>query len=141
MKKFVLLLLLSLSFVSCSLGDDNGPNYHYEILSVDSFVVPDTFDFGATHQLKLFFKLPSTCHSYGGIYFDRNLNERTFAIQSIVEDRTNCEFFDENSNELREVNVNFEVISTETYLFKFYKGEDEEGIAIFEEIEIPVNTD
>jgi hypothetical protein len=141
MKKIVLLLLLSISFVSCSLDNDNRPNFHYEILSIDSYVVPDTFYFGTTHQLKLFFKYPTTCHSYGGIYFDRNLNERTFAIQSIVEDRTNCEPIDDENNELLEVNVNFEVISTETYLFKFYKGKDEQGNNIFEEVEIPVDSD
>jgi thioredoxin-related protein len=141
MKKFILLLILSICFVSCSLDNDNRPNFHYDILSIDSYVVPDTFYFGTTHQIKLFFKYPTTCHSYGGIYFDRYLNERIFAIQSIVEDRTNCEPLDDENNELREVNVNFEVISTETYLFKFYKGKDEEGNNIFEEVEIPVNSD
>ncbi|RAR49603.1 hypothetical protein [Flavobacterium lacus] len=141
MKKFALLLLLTLSFVSCSLEDDNRPTFHYEILPIDSYVVPDTFNFGTTHQLKLFFKFPTPCHSYGGIYFDRYLNERVFAIQSIVEDRQNCLPYEDNNNELREVIVNFEVISSQTYLFKFYKGKDEEGNNIFEEVEIPVNSD
>ena len=75
MKKFFLLILFALSIVSCSLNDDNVPNYHYEILPVDSFVVPDTFDFGATHQVKLFYKLPTICHSFRGVYFDKYLNE------------------------------------------------------------------
>lgn len=141
MKKFALLILLTVSLVSCSLDDDRGPNYHYEILPLESFVVPDTFDFGATYQIKLFYKYPTTCHSFGGIYFDRYLNERIFAIQSLVLNDANCQTYDENESELREANVNFQVISKETYLFKFYKGKDAEGNNIFEEIEIPVNSD
>lgn len=141
MKKFTLLLFLTISFISCSLDEDNGPNYHYEILPIDSYVVADTFDFGTTYQIKLFYKYPTSCHSFGGIYFDRYLNERVFAIQSIVTNSQDCVTFDENENELREVNVDFHVLSTETYLFKFYKGKDDEGNNIFEEVEIPVNND
>lgn len=137
MKKIALLFLLTISLVSCSLDDDHGPNYYYEVLPIDSFTVPDTFNFGSTYQIKLFFKYPTTCHSYGGIYFDRYLNERTFAIQSLVING-NCVPYEESENEIWDVNVNFQVLNTETYLFKFYKGKDEEGNNIFEEVEIPV---
>lgn len=141
MKKFFLLILFTLSIVSCSLNDDNVPNYHYEILPVDSFVVPDTFDFGATHQVKLFYKLPTICHSFRGVYFDKYLNERTFAIQSLVINESTCLPYDDNEIEIKEFNIDFQVISTETYLFKFYKGKDANGNNIFEEVEIPVNSD
>ncbi|HRE76532.1 MAG TPA: hypothetical protein PLL09_01775 [Flavobacterium sp.] len=141
MKKFVLLILFIISLISCSLNEDNVPSYHYEILPVDSFIVPDTFDFSATHQIKLYYKLPTICHSYGGIYFDRYLNERTFAIQSLVINENSCLPFDENEDNLREVSLDFKVINTDTYLFKFYKGKDEEGNNIFEEVEVPVNSD
>lgn len=141
MKKLALLFLVAVSLVSCSLDDSNQPIYHYEILPVESFQVPDTFDFGAIYQVKLFFKYPTLCHSNGGIYFDRHLNERIFAIQSTVYDGQNCEPIDEEENELKELSVNFQVVNRETYLFKFYKGKDENGNNIFEEVEIPVNSD
>lgn len=139
MKKLLLLLTVVTSLVSCSLDDDRGPFYHYEILAVENFEVPDTFDYLGVHEIKLFCKLPSNCHSYSGIYFDRHLNERTIAVQSTVLNSTECVPNDEY--ELYEVTFNFQVINTETYLFKFYKGQDENGDNIFEEVEIPVNSD
>ena len=37
-----------------------------------------------------------------------------------------------------EATLNFSVVYNETYLFRFYKGKDENGEDIFEEVEVPV---
>lgn len=136
MRKLFLLLFVSALVTSCDLSDDDRPNFHYEILAVEDFEIPDTFDYLGTYQIKLYYKLPSNCHSLGGIYFDRYNNERTVGIQSIVVNNENCLA---NQDEILETSFNFEVISNQTYLFKFYKGKDTNGNNIFEEVEIPVN--
>ncbi len=138
MKKLFLLLFVSTLITSCDITEDDRPNFHYEILAVESFEIPDTFNYLSTHQIKLFYKLPSNCHSLGGIYFEKQLNERIIGVQSFVVNRENCLA---NQDEILETSFNFEVISKENYLFKFYKGKDEQGNNIFEEVEIPVNSD
>jgi hypothetical protein len=138
MKNFILLLFAFALTTSCDITEDDRPNFHYEILAVEDFEIPDTFDYLSTHEIKLYYKLPSNCHTFGGIYFERFLNERTVGIQSIVTNRANCLA---NEDEMLETSFNFEVISKENYLFKFYKGKDANGNNIFEEVEIPVNSD
>ncbi|MEZ4838265.1 hypothetical protein [Flavobacterium sp.] len=137
MKKLVLFFVILFSLISCGLEDDTPQAYHFEILPVEDFIVPDTFDYLNIHQIKLFYKKPNSCYDLSGIYFDKYLNERTIALQCVVLNSTNCDPYEE----VYEVDFNFEVISTETYLFKFYKGKDADGNNIFEEVEIPVNSD
>jgi hypothetical protein len=136
MKKLFFLFAIVLGLNSCSLDDDSTPNYYLEVVPVENFIVPDTFDYLGVHEIKLFYKKPTICHELAGIYFERHLNERTIGLQCMVTNSTNCQPYE---GELYEVNFNFEVISTDTYLFKFYKGKDEDGNNIFEEVEIPVN--
>ncbi|WP_396153615.1 hypothetical protein [Flavobacterium sp.] len=138
MKKLLFFLAFIFTFISCGLEDDAPPAYHFEIMPVENFIVPDTFDYLSTHQIKLFYKKPNSCYDLAGIYFDRYLNERTIGLQCVVLNSTNCEPYEDA---LYEVDFNFEVLSTETYLFKFYKGKDANGNNIFEEVEIPVNSD
>jgi hypothetical protein len=98
--------------------------------------VPQSFTLGQTYEIKLKYKKPSDCHSYQGIYYDKNLNVRTIGIQTAVLESTNCAPL---TTEPVEVSFNFLVTNTGSYIFKFYKGEDANGQNIFEEVEIPVN--
>jgi hypothetical protein len=134
MKKIVLFLVVITSFLSCSI-DDDVPTYTYEILPVDSYVVPASFTLGETYEIKLKYQKPTVCHIYQGIYYDKNLNTRTIAIQTAVQNNQACT---EQIPPLSEVSFNFMVNNTGSYIFKFYKGEDANGEDIFEEVEIPV---
>jgi hypothetical protein len=134
MKKIVLFLIVITSFLSCSLDDDN-PTYTYEVLPVDSYVVPASFTLGQTYEIKMKYQKPSSCHIYQGIYYDKNLNTRTIAIQTAVQNNQVCT---QQIPPLSEVSFNFMVNNTGSYIFKFYKGEDAGGKDIFEEVEIPV---
>ena len=134
MKKIVLFLIVITSFLSCSL-DDDGPTYTYEVLPVDSYVVPASFTLGQTYSIKLKYQKPSACHIYQGIYYEKNLNTRTIAIQTAVQNNQVCT---QQIPPLSEVSFNFMVNNTGSYIFKFYKGKDAKGENIFEEVEIPV---
>lgn len=79
MKKIVLLLVVITSLLSCSLNDDS-PTYTYEVLPIDSYVVPASFTLGQTYEIKLKYQKPTSCHIYQGIYYDKNLNTRTIAV-------------------------------------------------------------
>lgn len=134
MKKIVLFLIVITSFLSCSL-DDDGPTYTYSVLPVDSYVVPASFTLGQTYAIKLKYQKPSACHIYQGIYYEKNLNTRTIAIQTAVQNDQACTT---EIPPISEVSFNFTVTNTGSYIFKFYKGKDTAGEDIFEDVEIPV---
>jgi hypothetical protein len=134
MKKIVLFLIVITSFLSCSLDDDN-TSYTYSVLPIDSYVVPASFTLGQTYEIKLKYQKPTSCHLYQGIYYDKNLNTRTIAIQTAVKDNQVCT---QDLPPLSEVSFNFIVNNTGSYIFKFYKGKDANGVDLFENVEIPV---
>jgi hypothetical protein len=134
MKKIVLFLVVITSFLSCSLDNDS-PTYTYQVLPVDSYVVPASFNLGKTYEIKLKYQKPTSCHIYQGIYYEKNLNIRTIAVQTAVQNNQVCTL---EIPPLSEVSFNFFVTNTGSYIFKFYKGEDAAGKDIFEEVEIPV---
>ena len=135
MKKMALLLVLVATFFGCSPDNDEKDNYNFSILPVASYTVPESFKFGETYVIKLKYQRPSSCHVYQGIYYDKNLNIRTIAIQSAVNANQVCTM---EIPPLSEVSFNFIVTATGSYIFKFYKGKDANDKDLFESVEIQV---
>lgn len=128
----MLLCLLTLS--SCNL-DDDAPQYRLELLPIESVELPSEFQIGNTYSITLRYIKPTTCHIYDGIYFEKDLNIRTFAVRSAVLLGGNCLSTD---NEVVEQTFDFYVTSNGSYIFKFWHGTDENGEEIYLEYEIPV---
>lgn len=133
MKKLVLFISILLFFNSC---EPEGNNYYVEVLPVESVDIPNEFELGETYQITMRYFRPTNCHSAYGIYYERELNTRTCAVQNLVEERGNCAPV---QNVLVEETFNFHVTSTGNYIFKFWTGEDSEGNNTFLEFDIPVN--
>lgn len=134
MKKIIALTLLWASFLSCS-PDNDYPNYSYEVLPVASYEVPASFKLGETYTITLKYQKPTSCYGYQGIYYDKNLNIRTIGIQAVVDKDQIC---NQALPPLSEVSFQFYVTNTGSYIFKFYKGKDANGVSQFEEKEIKV---
>lgn len=134
MKKIILFLLFISTITSCSTDDDQH-NYRYDVLPVASYDLPKSFTLGETYEIKLKYQKPTSCHQFQGIYYDKNLNTRTIAVQTAVKNNQICT---KEIPPLSETSFNFMVSNMGSYIFKFYKGEDANGKDIFEEIEIPV---
>lgn len=137
MKNLKILITISLTivlFFSCT-TDDNNTNYHFELLKVDSVVLPDTLVLGQTHTLKVTYHRPTSCHGFNNFYYDKNLNVRTIAVQSIVVERDDCV---QLTDDIREATLDFYVTNNGSYIFKFWQGTDENGEDIFLEYELPV---
>jgi hypothetical protein len=137
MKKIVILALL---MIMSACTPEDGPIYHYEVLPVESFEVPEEFVLGQIFQINVSYLRPSTCHYEHGIYWERHSNTRIIGIQSLVETRDNCISLEDEAT-LHEKTFDFHVTGNGPYLFRFFKGKDEEGNLIFEDIEIPVAED
>ena len=134
MKKIVLLTLFLLTLIGCSAEDDQ-PNYSYEVIPIDSYTLPASFILGKTYEIKLKYTRPTECHYYQGIYYSKDLNTRTIAIQTAVNKDLACV---QSVPAQSEVSFDFYVTNTGSYIFKFFKGEDANGKNIFEEVEVPV---
>lgn len=136
MKKIVLLLLVSLIGISCSVSDDH-VNYHYEVLPVESFELPESFKLGEIHYITLKYKRPNDCYVSPSLYFEKDEQIRTIAIQTLVANLNECATVPDEGT--KELTFRFEVVSSTPYVFKFFKGKDENDQPVFESVTIPVN--
>jgi hypothetical protein len=133
MKKIVSLLALIFLLGACE--PDSGPHYTFELTKIESVDLPTEFTLGETYPITVHFKLPTSCHYFNQLYYDKDLNVRTIAVETAVEERNNCM---DTPDDVGEYTFNFYVTSNGSYIFKFYQGKDENGENIFLEYEVPV---
>lgn len=89
MKKLNLLTFVSLLLLSCSANND-GPNYCYKINPIDSFIIPTTFKLGKTYEITIKFTRLRECYFYQEIYYNKDLNVRTIAMQTAIDKNQAC---------------------------------------------------
>ena len=121
------------TLTSCSI-DDEGQSFHFEIMPIESVDMPEEFEFGGTYEIFIDYVKPTNCHVFNDFLYQINEQERTVGIINTVYTDTICE----EDPETVTVSFRFLVTSLETYVFKFYQGEDEEGIDQYLIIEVPV---
>lgn len=134
MKKVFALLLSVMLATSCSLDDDS-PNFQFEILPVESVVMPAQFTAGVAEEISLKFIRPTGCHIFNDFYYVPDGNQRTVAVITSVAN-TSCET---DINE--EVEVSFDFLPQElyqSYTFRFWQGQDESGNDTYYIVEVPV---
>lgn len=130
----LLVICLTLILASCSV-DNEGPNYSFEILTVEDVEIPETFTLGETYPITVSYYQPSSCHAFSEFYYSKNENERIVAPINYVFEDDNCEVLE---NELVENTFNFVVTGNGPYTFKFWQGEDADGEDLYLTIEVPV---
>lgn len=134
MKKLIVYCALLFTIMSCSLGDDNAPNFHFEILPIESVDIPDEFTLGETYPITVSYFRPSSCYAFNDFYYVSELNQRTIAvINTVYEDRACAQVV-----ELVDATFNFLVTRNGTYVFKFWQGEDDNGDDLYYIVEVPV---
>ena len=133
MKKLVALSLALFLFASCSV--DDGYNYSFEVLPVESVDIPDEFTLGEVYPITVSYFRPSTCHYFKEFYYLRENNQRTVAPINYAYESNDCESL---TDELVEATFNFIVTSNGSYIFKFWQGEDANGEDQYLIIEVPV---
>ena len=131
-KKIVSLLALFFILNSCSPSND--AQYSFELLPIESVDIPTEFTLGQTYPITVHYTLPTTCHFFNTMYYDKDLNIRTIAVESAKALRNNCV----DTPEAAEYTFNFYVTSNGSYIFKFYQGKDDQGNNIFLQYEVPV---
>lgn len=134
MKKILALIGIFLLVISCSPESDE-PNVHFELLPIESVVMPTEFNVNTENQIVIKFFRPTTCHGFNGFYYTKEDNTRTVAVESFVLEKNDCAPL---TNQELEQTLRFKPTETGTFLFKFWKGKDVNGDNIFEEISVDV---
>lgn len=137
LKKSIPLLLcfLVLGMTSCKLEDD-GVNFRFVALQIVSADLPESFTLNETYEIKVRYLRPSACVYFEG--FDITSEDTT--TRNVVAIGT--DFYEQTCTqavEELEATFNFICLYEQTYLFKFWTGEDENGNQQYLEIEVPVN--
>lgn len=127
-------IAIGLTLTSCS-DDDDSHSYHYEYVNVTSADVPDEFIYGQTYRINMTVELPNSCYYFYNQYdyFYEGTSRLIYPIAH-VDDDVACTL------NIREVNFTIPVqaLQEETYIFKFYQGQDDDGQDTFLTIEVPV---
>ena len=134
MKKVLALLLSVMLVASCSLEDDS-PDFQFEILPVESVIMPAQFTAGVAEEISLTFIRPTGCHIFNDFYYVSDGNQRTVAVVASVSN-SSCET---DINE--EVEVSFDFLPQElyqSYTFRFWQGVDENEEDVYYTVEVPV---
>ena len=137
MKKIALLVFVFiLTFSSCSLDDSANETFYLEVLPIESVEIPEYFVLGETYEVFVTYTKPNSCYYFNDFIYEIDGDERTVAIVNTVylNSTTSCD------GEPEQVTVSFDFLvnGSETYLFKFYQGEDENGEDQYYLVEVPV---
>ena len=135
MKKIVSLLALFFMLNSCT--PDSGTNYTFELLPIQSVSIPTGFILGHTYPITVRYNKPTTCYYFSELYYGKDLNIRTVAVENAVAQSNNCHNLSTAAG-VSEYTFNFYVTNNGSYIFKFYQGKDANGVNIFLQYEIPV---
>ena len=119
-------------FVSCS--DDEGSDYHYELLPISEVVVPEEFEHGVTYDLTVKYMIPDNCYLETDVLYEYDEFARNVAVVSLVLSEDDC-----NPLEIEEtLTFQLQALQTNSYEFKFWQGDDENGEPIYLIVEVPV---
>lgn len=128
-------LFLLIWLHACDISGDEF-SYRFVTLPVTEVAMPESFDLGQTYEIDVTVLLPNGCTQFEG--FDVISEGRT--IRRVVpigteQDGVAC------TQEVSEVESSFRFtcIYTQTYVFRFWTGEGENGQGSYLEMEIPVN--
>ncbi|MEK6152782.1 hypothetical protein WIW50_05960 [Flavobacteriaceae bacterium 3-367] len=136
-KKIFFILFIALAtllFTSCDI--DDGVSFNFVPLQIVSVEVPESFDLNRTHQIRVTYLRPNGCTSFQGFDISNpDTTVRNVVVIGAVRADEAC------SQETAEVEVSFDFIAlfTDTYLFRFWTGEDTDGESQYLEVEVPVN--
>jgi hypothetical protein len=124
-------------FMSCSL-EDSPVNFHFVSLKIVDVELPESFEVYETYQVKVTYVRPHACTFFEG--FDITKPDTT--VRDVV--AVGSELEDDSCAQVAEQIVeyfNFTCYYHDTYTFRFWTGEDEDGNAQFLEYEVPVDPD
>jgi len=132
----MIFLVACLWFSSCGLDDDT-PNFYYTSLDVVDVDMPESFELNKTYDIDVTYVRPDGCTYFEGfdVVKTGETDREVLVVGSTLTDEgVAC------TQAIEEVvaTMQFQVIFTGEYHFKFYAGQDENDDAIYLEYDVPV---
>ena len=135
MKKIISALAIGFLFISCELGDDDSSRL--ELLPVNSVDMPTAFAKDSITEIPVKYIRPTTCHFFNNFYYDSNVDfKRTVAIYTINLNQSGCQ---NDNTTLVEVPLKFKPTTLGTYNFRFWTGDNAQGISQYIEFDAIVD--
>lgn len=134
---FFLIVLTAITFNSCDVDDD--ADFYYVSLPIESVELPESFKVNETYQINVTYRRPNDCTYFEG--FDVAKLDTTIRDVVVVGSTFSGDDACAEISEEIEVSFNFLVLYTDTYVFRFWTGENENGESEYLEIEVPVTTE
>ncbi len=129
-------LVAGLWLSSCELDDDT-PNFYFTSLDVVAVDMPESFELNQIYDIDVTYVRPDGCTYFEG--FDVVKTGETDREVIVVGSKlTDQELTCTQATEEVVATMQFKVIFTGEYHFKFYAGEDENDDAIYLEYDVPV---
>ncbi len=136
-KRFFTFLLLVAGLTISSCSNDSSPNFKFVPLPIISAELPESFTLGHTYKISVTYALPDGCTHFSNFHVtDKDITTRNVVIFGT--ERTDQEVCTEAIVE-ETATFNFVVLYSETYIFRFWKGESANGEQEYFEVEVPVN--
>lgn len=139
MKKIFLLLCVIALAVGCAIDDGPDQQFHVEFVPVESVDLPESMAPGHNYEITVHFRRPNDCYYFDGFYYEANDHVRTVAVQAIYIEDASCapivSVEPESESFILKCPENY---AFDSYLFKFYQGEDEDGNQVYLEREVPI---
>ena len=129
-KAFLLLLLLN----ACDVGGDE-VSYHFVTLEIIDVSMPESFNLNESYEIGVTVLVPNGCTQFEG--FDVISEDTTVRNVVAIGTEWNDVACTEVLSEV-ETTLDFVCLYPETYLFRFWTGEDQQGVPQYLEIEVPV---
>lgn len=126
-------MLIMVVISSCSIENDEGVPFTYEIAKVNNVQFPEFFVFGQTHDIVVQYEQPSTCHLFSGFEVVTDLNVRTVNAVTAVLATGDCMDLE---NHIEEQVLQFRATSNGSFVFKFFAGLNPNGEPQYIEREI-----
>lgn len=138
MKKILALIGAVFLITSCSLEEDK-LKFQMEFLPAVAVEVPEYMQPGQTYEFKVKYNRPTDCYYFDGFYYETQGNAHVVAVQALVIQDAECKPIEPLLPEEGTFQVTCSPGYTlDSYLFKFYQGENSSGDQQFFQVEIPV---
>lgn len=139
MKKLLMLLGVIALAIACVPEDDDNLKFHVEFVPVESVEVPEFMTPGQNYQIKVNFRRPNDCHYFDGFYYEAQGSVRVVAVQTLFIEDANCSPIAAQDPDQETFTLQCPLeYAYDSYTFKFYQGENEQGQQLYLEKVVPV---
>lgn len=135
MKRLLFISIFALFLTSCIKDDDDcNLNYRFDTLPIETITLPDSFELNEKYDITINYNLPDSSHNFYQLYFEHNNKERIVAVISYVNEDVSA------TGPVINKDYTFKLTAAQEdeYIFKIWKGKDENDDDIYETFTVPV---